>query len=250
MKNALHLASIVVCSSMIFTTSACAETVSMHGATTVLNMVVTPHRAAVEKATGHTLAIVGNATGKGLVDLSDGKAEIAMVSEPMEIALSAAQLAGKSIDPKTLQFYEIRKDEIVFVVHPSNSVSSLSWEQLSDIHTGKITNWKQVGGKDQAIVVYSDATTGGTRAMVKKLVMNGKEYASNVKALISVARVAESVPKDENGIGGVGRGFVDASKLKVIQTNKLERPLGFVTLGAPSPKAKQVIDAFKKAAGA
>ena len=229
-----------------FITQASAEAVKLHGATTVVNVLVNPHRAAVEKATGHTLEIVGNATGKGLVDLTDGKADASMCSEPLDIAVAAAEVAGKKIDPKSLRLHEVKKDEIVFVVHPANPVTKLTWEQISDIHTGKITNWKQVGGKDLPIIVYSDAVTGGTRAMVKKVVMGGAEYAASVKSLISVARVAEVVPKEEGSIGGVGKGFVDA-KVKIVQTNKIERPLGFVTVGEPSAKVKQVIDAFRVA---
>src|SRR5262245_41259795 len=90
-----------------------ADTVKMHGATTVLNVVVNPHRASVEKSTGHTLEIVGNATGKGLVDLAEGKAEVSMVSEPLDIAVAAAEAAGKKIDPATLKFNVVKQDEIV-----------------------------------------------------------------------------------------------------------------------------------------
>ena len=91
-------------------------------------------------------------------------------------------------------------------------MSALTWEQLADIHTGKITNWKQVGGKDAPIVVYSDALTGGTRALVKKVVLKDAEYAPSVKSLTSVARVAELVASDPNGVGAVGRGFVAIGK--------------------------------------
>ena len=83
--------------------------------------------------------------------------------------------------------------------------------------------------------------------MIKKVVMDGKEYGSSVKAMISVVRVAESVAKEENSIGGVGKGFADPVKTKILQSNKIERPLGFITIGAPSAKVKQVIDAFKRA---
>jgi phosphate transport system substrate-binding protein len=226
-------------------TGALADTIKMHGATTVLDVIVTPVRGAVEKSTGHTLEIVANATGKGLVDLVHGKAEVAMVSEPLDIAVAAAKIAGETIDPKTLQFHVVRNDEIVFVVHPSNPVTKLTLEQLGDIQTGKITNWKQVGGKDQAITVYSDAVTGGTRAMIKKLVMGGAEYASSVKSLTSVSRVPHVVAKDESGIGGVGKGFAEGLAVKLVQSSKIERPLGFVTLGEPSAKVRQMIDAFK-----
>ena len=230
--------------------TAWADTVKISGATTVLNVVVNPTRAAVEKSSGHTLQVTGSNTGKGLVELSEGGVDMAMVSEPMDIALEAAAVAGKKLDGKTLQFALVKHDEIVFVVHPSNPVSKLSWEQLRDIHTGKISNWKEVGGKDLPIVVYSDATTGGTRAMVKKVVMGGAEYGPSVKAQTSVKRAAEQVTGDEAGIAGVGKGFVETDKMKVAETKKVERPLGFVTVGAPNPAAKAVIDAFSKEAKA
>lgn len=225
-----------------------ADTVKITGASTVLNVVITPTKGAVEKNTGHTLQIIGSGTGKGLVDLVEGSSDIAMVSEPMDIAVDAAAVAGKKVDPKAIQFFELKKDEIVFVVHPSNPVGKLSWEQIRDIHLGKIANWKEVGGKDQPIVVYSDSTTGGTRAMVKKIVLAGAEYGPAVKPQTSVKRAAEMVGGDEAGITGVGKGFVDAAKNKIVETKKIERPLALATLGAPKPAAKAVIDAFAKEA--
>src|SRR5262245_8487294 len=209
-KQLVLMASAALMASAV--SAAFADTVKLHGATTVVDVVINPHRNAVQQATGHTLEIVGNATGRGLVDLADGKADASLVSEPLDIAVAAAANAGKTIDPSTLKMHEIRKDEIVFVVHPSNPVSKLSWEQLRDIHIGKTTNWKQVGGKDAPITVYSDALTGGTRAMVKKIVLNGTDYADSVKSLTAVKRVAELVAQDVNGVGAVGRGFVDTSK--------------------------------------
>ena len=246
MKCSLSLITTAVAA--LISGAAMADTVRIAGATTVLNVVVGPAKDNVEKSTGHTLAMIGSGTGKGLVDLFDGATDIAMVSEPMDIAADAAAIAGKKIDQSKVQFFELRKDEIVFVVHPSNPVSKLSWEQLRDIHTGKITNWKEVGGKDTPIVVYSDSTTGGTRAMVKKIVMGGAEYGPAVKAQISVKRAAEIVGGDDAGITGVGRGFVDTAKMKIVDTKKLERPLALVTLGAPKPAAKAVIDAYAKEA--
>lgn len=226
-----------------------ADTVKLAGATTVVNVVVNPYRATVERVTGHTLEINGNATGKGMVDLSENKCDAAMVSEPMDIALAAAEVAGKKLDGSKFQMHELRKDEIVFIVNAGNPVSKLTLQQLSDIHTGKITNWKQVGGKDLPITVYSDAVTGGTRAMVKKVVMNNAEYAGSVKSLTSVSRIADLVPGDESAIGGLGRGFVKADgKSKVIETSRIERPLALVTIGEPSAKVKQVIEAFRTAA--
>jgi len=244
-----HVCALLAAMLTFVTFSASADTVRLAGATTVVNVVVNPNRAAVEKATGHTLEINGNATGRGLIDLSEGKADAAMVSEPMDIALTAAETAGKKLDGSTLKMHELRKDEIVFIVHGSNAVTKMTHQQLSDIHTGKITNWKQLGGKDMPITVYSDALTGGTRAMVKKVVMKDADYAPSVKSLTAVARVADLVAGDESGVGGLGRGFVKAdSKAKIVETAKIERPLAIVTIGEPQPKVKAVIDALRAAA--
>ena len=222
--------------------------VRLNGATTVVNFVVVPLKAEVEKASGHTLAILGNATGRGLVDLVDGKCDAAMVSEPLDIAVEAAAAAGKTIDPARLAFAVVKTDEIVFVANKVNPVKKLSWAQLRDIHTGKIANWKEVGGKDAPIVVYSDALTGGTRAMIKHIVMEGQEFGPATKPQAAVKKAAEMVAGDENGIAGVGKGFVDTDKTFVIESKKLERPLGFVTLGKPGGDTASVIAAFMAAA--
>jgi len=221
-----------------------ADQVRLHGATTVIDRVITPHKDAVEKATGSTLEVVGNATGKGLVDLHEGRTDASLCSEPLEIAVVAAAAAGKQVDRSKLQFSVVQQDEIVFVVHPSNPVSSLTWEQIRDIQAGRIKNWKDVGGSNQPITVFADTPTGGTRAMIKTIVMGGQDFGPSTVSLTAVKKVADMVGADATGFGGLGKGFAD-SRVKIIQTKKLERPLGFVTIGAPSPAVKAVIDAFK-----
>jgi phosphate transport system substrate-binding protein len=225
---------------------ASADTVKLIGSVPFVDSVVKPHRAEVETATGHTLEVTTSAIGKSLATLIDGNADAAMSAGSVEVAVAAARATGKAVDPKSLQFHEMRKDEIVFIVPPSNPVNSVTVEPLRDILTGKITSWKQVGGKDLAITVYGEAPTGGARAHVRQVVMDGADYTPNIKSMISGARVPEVVPNDEGAIGLVTRDFVN-SKSKVLQTKKIERPLGFITVGAPAPKVKQVIDGFKAA---
>jgi phosphate transport system substrate-binding protein len=223
-----------------------ADTVELHGGTSVIATVIHPYRADVEKKTGHKLSLVGNGVGPGLVDLIDGKADASLACCSLDVAVAAAEIAGKKVDPKSLQFHEVGKDEVVFIIHPANPVTALSIEQLRDIWLGKITNWKQAGGKDLLITLYAEPATGGTRAFVKKNVMGGSEYLATTKSLISANRIGEMVPNDESGIGFLGKEIAN-SKSKIVQTNKLGRPLGFITVGAPSAKVKQVIDAFKVA---
>lgn len=230
-------------------TGAVAETVKLAGSLTVVNAVVNPNREKVEKASGHTLQIVSNATGKGLIDLVDNNADIAMISSTLDTALATAEVAGKKIDGSRLKVHELRGDEIAFLVHAANPVSKLTLAQIGDIHTGKIANWKLVSGKDQTITVYTTTPAGATSAVVKKSAMGGSDYVASAKTMVSFTRITDLVPGDESAIGALGRSFVKSDgKTKVIETTRLMRPLALVTLGEPSAKARLVIDALKAAA--
>lgn len=248
MTRFAHKATAAAIAGLLLSLGAHADTVKISGASTVFNVVVKPTQDKVTKASGHQIEITTSNTGKGLADLSAGSVNLSMVSEPMDIAVEAANAGGAKVDAKAVQFFEVKKDEIVFVVHPNNPVGKLSWEQIGAIQSGKITNWKEVGGKDLPITVYTENPTGGTRAMIKKIVNGGAEFSAQAKPQTSVKRVAEMVVGDESGIGGVGRGFAVETKGKILDTKKLERPLGFASMGAPSPAAKAVIDAFVREA--
>jgi phosphate transport system substrate-binding protein len=217
----------------------------LNGASTTVNGLINPLKSAVEASTGTTLKVAGTNTGKGLVALIDGQADVALTSEPLDIAISAAKAAGKDLNAADFQIHAVKEDYVLFVVHPSNPVTSLTHDQIKAIHTGKIANWKEVGGADMPIVVFTDAVTGGTRALIKKLVLDGEDYGAACKPLESVRFVATSVSELKNGFGGVGAGFVDATKVKAVKSDVVPRPLGFITKGAPTPEVQKMIAAFK-----
>lgn len=223
-----------------------AAEIRLNGATTTIQGVINPRKEAVEKATGHTLTIVGNNTGRGLADLADGKCDAALTSEPLDIALAAAKAAGKDLNAADYQMHPISESQIVFVVHPANPVGKLSLAQVKDIHLGKVANWKEVGGPDMPIVVFTDAVTGGTRAMVKKVVLGGEEYGPKCRPLDSVRLVNSSVSELRNSCGMVGIGFVTGG-VKTVETEKVVRPLGLITKGAPSADVQKILEAFKAA---
>jgi phosphate transport system substrate-binding protein len=245
MKYRVHHIAMALAAAFL-SASAMADAVRLSGSTTVVNVVINPGKAAVEKSTGHQLQVSGSSSGRGLIDLAGSNADAAMVSEPMNIAAESAAAGGKAVDVSGMKFILVKNDEVLFIVHPSNGVSKLSWDQIGDIFTGKIKNWKDVGGKDAAIHVYGDTVTGGTRALLKHTVMKGGEYGPETKTQTSVKRAAEMVANDEAGFTGAGKGFVEAGKMKAIETKKLERPLAFVTVGEPKGATKAVIDAFIK----
>ncbi|MDD5168875.1 MAG: substrate-binding domain-containing protein [Syntrophales bacterium] len=233
----------------LWTVAGQAETVRLHGAASTVDSLIAPNKIAVEKMTGHTLSIVRSNAGKGLVDLVDGKCDAALASASLDAIVKAAKAAGRNVDTAKLVLSVAAADEVVFIVNPKNPVSRLSWEQLRDIHTGKITNWKELGGKDAPIIVFTDAAASATRGLIKQVVMDGREYTPKANALDFVSKVNDMVAVHESGIGGLGKGFVNPKQVKIVESKKVERPLGFITVGAPAGAVKQVIEAFRDVAG-
>jgi phosphate transport system substrate-binding protein len=139
----------------------------------------------------------------------------------------------------------IATSEVVFIVHPSNPVRKLTWEQIRDLHTGKIARWKELGGPDVPVAVVTDAAASATRGLIKQVVLGGSEYAPGARAVAAVAEVNEEVARNPAAIGGLGREFADPKRVANVETKKVERPLAFVTVGPPGEKAAKVIEAYR-----
>ena len=94
------------------------------------------------------------------------------------------------------------------VVHPTNPVKQLTRQQLEDIFRGKITNWKQVGGEDRKIVVYSRETSSGTYEFFKESVLKNKNYMSSSLSMPATGAIIQSVSQTKGAIGYVGLAYV------------------------------------------
>jgi phosphate transport system substrate-binding protein len=177
-----------------------------------------------------------------------GRCDLALASASLEATVAAARAAGLAGDLPDLRLHVAATSEVVFVVHPSNPVRELSWDQLRAVHTGSISRWSELGGRDEPIAVFTDAAASATRALVKQVVLGGAEYAPAAVALAAVKDVNDRVAVTPAGIGALGLEFVDPARVAVVRTRKVERPLAFVSIGAPAPEAQRVIDAFRDAA--
>ncbi len=146
----------------------------------------------------------------------------------------------------------VGRDAIAVIVHPSNSIDSLSLSQLSDIFTGKVTNWRDVGGADLPIKVFITGANSATNKVFKKVVLQGGAYKG--KAVKPDAKIIKLVTKQKGAIGQISFAFITSnSKVKTVKPGGEEassananypitRPLNIVTKGAPSGEAKAFID--------
>ena len=103
----------------------------------------------------------------------------------------------------------IARDALSVIVHPSNKVSQLTREQLEGIFTGKITNWKEVGGEDLKIVVYSRETSSGTYEFFKEIVLLRKNFSSSVLAMPATGAIVQSVSQTKGAIGYIGIAYLE-----------------------------------------
>ncbi|HET7826139.1 MAG TPA: substrate-binding domain-containing protein [Anaeromyxobacter sp.] len=223
-------------------------TLRLHGAASTVDALVAPHAAAVEEATGVRLSVERSNAGKGLRDLVEGRCDLALASASLDATIAAARSAGLSTVPRDLRLHVAATSEVVFVVHPSNPVRRLSREQLRDLHCGRIASWEDVGGPDLPVAVVTDAAASATRALVRQVVLGGAEYAPSARAVAAVAELNDEVARIPGAIGALGRELADPSRVAVVETAKVERPLAFVSAGAPSPDAAYVIEAFRREA--
>lgn len=237
-------------------TTAFAKRVEVWGSTTCQKGFLEPGATALKEATDIEVKVLGVGTGKGLMGLIEGKTSVSAASSELSSSIKSAKKVTKKakktiIIPEDLIFHEIARDVIVPIMHKDNPVSSLSWEQLKDINTGKVKNWKEVGGPDLPIRVITSHEGSATRAVFQKMVMKKAPYISNAVKVRSTRKEINEVSKYKGAIGAVSEGFFkqNPGKTKTIKTEPITRPLALITKGKPNPEVKKIIDFFRSADG-
>jgi phosphate transport system substrate-binding protein len=234
---------------LVLASAAQAATIAIHGSTTVSGAVLVPHKADIEKASGETLDIVANGSGRGLADLVAGTANMAMISAPLatEVAAANAKTPG-SIDPAKLVAHQIGAAQVAFVVHPSNPITTLTLAQVAGILSGKLTNWSQVGGTDQPIVVVAATRGDGVRSAVEGRLLDGASILSQARELPNASQIAQVTAQLPAAFGVTSAASVRPG-VTVIKTDQpIGQPLILVTMGPATPDAMKVIDAATAAA--
>jgi phosphate transport system substrate-binding protein len=208
-------------------------------------------------------AVTGGGSGTGIASLISGTCTIAMSSRNIkekEIALARQ----KGIEP-----YEIivAMDGLAVVVNPNNPVRKLTLEQLAQIFTGKITNWKELGGQDSKIVILSREVNSGTHVYFKEHVLrkgdpnSQEEFSPQALLLPSSQAIADEVANNPSAIGYYGMGYLSdrqepvfvakdenseyiAPTIENVKSGRypISRPLFLYTNCAPRGNVKKFID--------
>lgn len=202
------------------------------------------------------IQVTGGGSGTGIAALINGTTDVCQASRPMK-----EDEKRKLRDRYQSMGVEIpvARDGLTIYVHESNPLREITMEQLRAIYTGKVTNWKGVGGPDARIVLYSRENSSGTYVYFKDHVLKGQDYSAAAQTLPGTAAVVNAVAKDRLGIGYGGAAYAKGVREVAVSANgkpavmpsaetiangsyPITRYLYFYTRSKPAGKVKQFID--------
>lgn len=247
------LSAALLCLSLLFSPGAeAASEISINGSTTILPFAQSTAEAFMKSRTDVRISVSGGGSGNGAKALVDGMSQIAAMSRKMkESEIENAKARG--VMPV---MHEVAVDCIVPIVHPENPVSDLSVEQLRDIYSGKIANWKEVGGPDMKIAVVGRDTSSGTYEVWNEKIMKGENVSPRTLISASSGALVQTVAGNKLSIGYDSLGYVDPDKVKALKIDGVDgtpdtaragtiatsRMLYMYTDGEPSGDVKAYLD--------
>ena len=177
------------------------------GSTTVLPIAQKTAEAYMSQNPDVKISISGGGSGNGIKALIDGSTDVADSSrfiKDKEVELAVQN--GRYPVP-----FAVAYDCIIPVVHPSNTVSNLTLDQLKAIYKGQIKNWKDVGGPNRPIVVISRDTSSGTYEVWEGKVMKKERVFPGALLQASNGAIVQAVSSNKNAIGYIGLGYLNSS---------------------------------------
>lgn len=148
------------------------------------------------------ISVAAGGSGVGVQKVGEGLAQIGNTGRPLKKG---------EIEKYGLVSFPFAIDGVAAAVNPENPVSSLNKAQLKDIFTGKVSNWKEVGGKDAPISLYAREDGSGTRETFEDKGIDKARTASSANVVNSNGAMKTAIARDPNAIGYVGIGHIDKS---------------------------------------
>lgn len=232
------------------------STLTIKGSDTMVILAQNWAQAFMDANPGSVLQVSGGGSGTGLAALINGTADLANASRPMKDKEKKQLKERRGADARE---FKVALDALAIYVSADNEIESLTIPQLKKIFRGQTTNWKDVGGDDRAILLYSRENNSGTYAYFKEHVLDNEDFAPTAQTLPGTAAVINAVSKDVGGIGYGGIGYSEGVRtLNVAAAGQepvepsmanatsgkypLSRFLNVYSVGEPSGVAKEYLE--------
>ena len=185
-------------------------TISLAGSTSMEKLCEAMSESFMETYPGVTVTVEYTGSGAGLESLASGSVDIGNSSRH----LKDEEVAGGAVENV------VAIDGIAVIVDPANSVSDIPADKLAAIYKGEITNWSDLGGNDEAIVVIGRESGSGTRDAFEEL-LEVKDACKYAQELDSTGGVKAKVAATPGAIGYVSLDVVDES-IKAVSIDSVE----------------------------
>jgi phosphate transport system substrate-binding protein len=211
----------------------------------------------MKKNPGTAIQVTGGGSGTGISALINGTTDICQSSRSIK---STEKEKLRDRFATTGVEIPVARDGLSVYVNESNPISELTMDQLKQIFTGKVTNWKELGGADAKIIPYSRENSSGTYVFFKEHVLQNADYTPRAQAMPGTAAVVNAVAREKQSIGYGGAAY--AKGIKVLKVKKdagspaiapdkatvvagsypLSRPLFFYLRNKPTGDLKSFVD--------
>lgn len=203
------------------------------------------------------IQVTGGGSGTGIAALINGSADIAESSRAMKDKEKQEVKAKRGVEPVEIP---TALDGLAIYVHEGNPLTKIAIPKIKEIYQGDILNWKDLGGPEEEIVVYSRENNSGTYAYFKEHVLKSEDFAPGVQTLPGTASIINAVSKDEWSIGYGGIGYSSGVKILAVANDDsssyfepteanvesgqypLARFLFWYTVGEPTGEIKSLVD--------
>ncbi|MBI5849254.1 MAG: substrate-binding domain-containing protein [Nitrospirae bacterium] len=219
-----------------------AEELRVAGGGGPVENILKPIKPHFEKATGITLNIMQAGGTAAFKELAAGRIEIATAGMSWDDLLGALKKESFEVsNPAEYQPVTIGKGGVFVLVHKDNPVAKLSKEQLKGIFTGKIGDWRDLGGKPMPILVVLGKLNPGTNNTFQKQMLDGEPYTKDLLEATTAEDVRVNVASNPEAIAFGPSTLIDSS-VRSPETPEVSRPIILVTRGKLSPNAQKLIN--------
>jgi phosphate transport system substrate-binding protein len=233
------------------TTAGGIQSLSVTGSTTVLPIAQSAAEDYMDAHSNVDIKVSGGGSGVGVQAIGEGTTDIGMTSRELK--------TEETTKYPNLVVTTVAGDGIAIIVNPANTINSLTLEQIKDIYQANITNWKEVGGPDETIVLIGRDSASGTRSFFTEMVLEKEDASPTMLEQNSNGGVLLSVAQTPGAIGYISIGYLtDSVKALDLDVNgnmieptvanvksgqyPISRPLLMITQGTPQGLAKDYLD--------
>ncbi len=239
--------------------------IQMKGSDTMVNLCQAWAEAFMARHPQVNVAVTGGGSGTGIAALIGGTCDLAASSRK----ITAKEVAAASAKGAAPQELIVALDGLAVVVHPKNPVKQLTLQQLAELFTGKITNWRDVGGENNRVVLLSREVNSGTHVYFKEHVLGpSNEFAPEALLMPSSQAIADEAAGNLSAIGYYGMGYTNPRNavMAIAKTTSdsaiapseetvrsgaypISRPLFLYTHGTPGGVVKAFLDFIQSPEG-